>query len=250
MEVIKMKRLIVLCTSLIAICLILGGQTLYAEKWAFIDLKPYANAKIVDTQWWTGNAGSSDLEELLDIAKDGHEFEGPGDEMVAFKVEDANLRIYGTNAPANPKEIEGIKVGMKAETLYFLHMTGWEAVGTPSYKFVMNYEDGSSEELIIESHFNSDDWCAIPAVLPDENSAQIWTEPGVTCGTVSVIATKWENPRPGKRINTIDFISLETAAVPGLFAITLGGASATVDQNGKLTTIWASIKSNKRPIKW
>ena len=216
--------------------------SLKAEEWAFIDLKPYANSKIVDTQWWTGNAGASDLEELLEIAKDGHEFEGPGDEMVQFKVEDANLRIFGTNAAANPKEIEGIKVEMAAETVYFLHMTGWEAAGAPSYKFVMNYDGGSSEELLMESHFNSDDWCHIPAQLPDENSAQIWTEPGATCGTVSVIATKWENPSPAKRIKTIDFVSLETAAVPGLFAITLGGALAAVFPGGKLAVTWANLK--------
>lgn len=210
--------------------------------WIFIDLKPYANAKIVNTQWWTGNPGSSDLEELLDIAKDGHEFEGPGGEMVPFKIADANLRIFGTNAAANPKEITGIKVEATAETIYFLHMTGWEAVGQPSYKFVMNYDGGSSEELLMESHFNSDDWCHVPAQLPDKNSKQIWTEPGVTCGTVSVIATKWKNPQSKKRIKTIDFVSLETAAVPGLFAITLGGASQAVSPGGKLAVTWAKLK--------
>lgn len=215
------------------------------EEFVFVDLKPYANAKITNTQWWTGNAGASDLEELLEIAKDGHEFEGPGGETIAFKVEDANLRIFGTNAAQNPKSIEGIKVGTAAETLYFLHMTGWEAVGMPSYKFVMNYEDGSSEELLMQSHINSDDWCHIPAVLPDENSAQIWTEPGATCGVVSVIATKWENPHSNKRIKTIDFVSLETAAVPGLFAITLGGASTAVSPGGRLTVTWASLKAGE-----
>ncbi len=214
----------------------------FSAGWIFVDLEPYANSHIVDTEWWTGNPGSSDLEELLDIAKDGHEFEGPDDEMVPFKIEDANLRIFGTNAGQNPKEITGIKVEAKAETVYFLHMTGWEAAGQPSYKFVMNYNGGSSEELLMESHFNSDDWCHIPAQLPDKNSAQIWTEPGVTCGTVSVIATKWENLHPGKQIKTIDFISLETAAVPGLFAITLGGASEAVSQGGKLAVTWANLK--------
>ena len=204
---------------------------------------PYANAKIVNTQWWTGNAGASDLEGLLEIAKDGHEFEGPGGKPVQFKVEDANLRIFGNNAAANPKEIEGIKVGTKAKFVYFLHTTGWEAVGAPSYKFVMNYEGGSSEELLIESHFNSDDWCHIPAQLADENSKQIWTEPGATCGTVSVIATEWENPHPGDQIKTVDFVSLEQAAVPGLFAITLGDVLAAVSPGGKLAVKWANLKA-------
>jgi len=80
----------------------------FAAGWMFIDLKPYANAKITNTQWWTGQPGSSDLEEALKIAKDGHEFE-IGGEKVPFKIEDANLRIFGTNAPQNPKEITGIK---------------------------------------------------------------------------------------------------------------------------------------------
>ena len=217
--------------------------SLALEDWAFISLKPYANAKIVDTQWWTGNPGASDLEELLEIAQDGYEFEGPGGEPVQFKVEDANLRIHGTNAAANPKQIEGIKIEMKGKFVYFLHMTGWQAEGAPSYKFVMNYDDGRNEELLMESHFNSDDWCHIPAVLEDENSEQIWTEPGVTCGTVSVIATKWENPHPNKQIKTIDFVSLETAAVPGLFAITLGEASAAVSPGGKLAVKWANLKA-------
>ena len=193
---------------IIFILLILGAfffapaASLNAEEWVFIALKPYANAKIVDTQWWTGNAGNSDLEGLLEVAKDGHEFEGPGGQPVQFKVEDANLRIFGSNAAANPKEIKGIKVGMAAKTVYFLHMTGWEAGGAPSYKFVMNYDGSDSEELLMQSHVNSDDWCHIPAQLPDENSKQIWTEPGATCGTVSVIATKWSNPHPIKRIKT------------------------------------------------
>jgi len=213
----------------------------FSAEWMFIDLKPYANAKITNTQWWTGQAGSSDLEEALKIAKDGHEFE-IGGEKVPFKIEDANLRIFGTNAAQNPKEITGIKVEAKAETIYFLHMTGWEAVGVKSYKFVMNYDGGSSEELLMESHVNSDDWCHIPAQLPDKNSAQVWKETGVTCGTVSLIATKWKNPKPNKRIKTIDFVSLGTAAVPGLFAITLGGASAAVSPGEKLAVTWANLK--------
>lgn len=215
----------------------------FSEDFAFVDLKPYANSNIIDTQWWTGNPGGSDLEELVDIARNGHEFEGPGGEKVQFKVEDANLRIFGTNSAGNPKEIKGIKVGMQAKTVYFLHMTGWEAMGLPSYKFVMNYDDGSKEELLIESGVSSDDWCHVPTPLSDKNSAWVWQESGVTCGTVGVIATKWDNPHSGKRIKTIDVISLETGAVPGIFGITLGGAVAAVSPGGKLTATWARLKA-------
>lgn len=215
----------------------------FSDDFAFIDLKPYANSKIIDTQWWTGTAGSSDLEELVEIAQDGHEFEGPGGEMVSFKVEDANLCIYGTNSAQNPISIEDIKVGMQAEAVFFVHMTGWENMGAPSYKFVMNYQDGSKGELLMESGINSDDWCHVPTPLQDENSIWLWQETGVTCGQVAVIATKWENPFPGKRIKTIDFVSLETGAVPGLFAISLSGALVAVSPGGKLVGLWADLKA-------
>lgn len=214
-------------------------------EFVFVDIKPYANSKILSTQWWTGNPGGSDLEELVEKAKNGADFVGPGGEKVPFKVENANLVIYGTNAPGNPKKIEGIKVKMKAQNIYFVHMTGWQQEGMPSYKFVMNYDDGSKEELLMQTHVNSDDWCHVPYQLSDKNSTGLWTESGVTCGIVGVIATKWQNPKPARVINTIDFVSLETAAVPGLFAITLGGASAAVMPNDLLTTMWAELKSKQ-----
>ena len=217
----------------------------FSEKWLFVDLKPYANAKIINTQWWTGIPGGSDLEGAIDAATKGQKFKGPGDEEVPFNVENANLRLFGTNAGANPKKISGMKVGATAKLIYFLHMTGWEDNGQPSYKFVMSYQDRSTQELEIQSGINSDDWCHVPAQLKDKNSAWAWQETGVTCGNVGLIATKWENPTPQKRIECIDVVSLETPAVPGLFAITLGDASLAVASVGKLTTMWATIKAGR-----
>jgi len=237
----KAKLLLVFSVSII-LSVALAIPT-FCEDFVFIDLEPYANSKITDTQWWTGDAGNSDLEELLEIAQDGHEFEGPGGDMVPFKVVDANLCIYGTSAGANPESIEGIAIGMAAEIIYFLHMTGWEAAGQPSYKFIMNYDDGSSEELLMESNVNSDNWDQVPAPLADENSAWVWEETAVTVAKGGVIATKWENPKPGKKIQTIDFVSLNTAAVPALFAITLGGALMAVLPEEKLPATWAELKT-------
>jgi hypothetical protein len=214
----------------------------FAEDWVFVDLKPYANAKIINTQWWTGNPGGSDLEGAIDAAAKGQMFDGPGGETVPFNVENANIRLFGTNAASNPKEATGIKVGAAAKVIYFLHMTGWEDNGRPSYKFVMNYQGGGSEELLMQSGLNSDDWCHVPAQLKDDNSAWAWQETGVTCGNVGLIATKWENPQSGKRIETIDIVSLETPAAPGIFAITLGDASLAVAPTEKLAVTWASIK--------
>jgi len=239
-----MKSFVLARATIFFILFAVLATAAFSGDFVYIDLKPNANSKIMDTEWWTGQPGNTDLEELLEIAKAGHEFEGPGGEMVPLKVEDAVLTVFGTNSAQNPKEITGIEIGMAAETVYFLHMTGWEATGIPSYKFVMNFDGGESEELLMESNFNSDNWDQVPAPLADvENSAWVWEETAVAVARGGLIATLWENPSPGKRIETIDFISLETAAVPALFAITLGGVSVSVSSGGELSTTWGNLKS-------
>lgn len=223
------------------------ATTAFSGDFISVDLKPYANSKIMKTNWWTGVAGNTDLEEALEIAQDGYDFELPDGSTVPFKIEDAVLTIFGTNSAAMPKSIEGIKIEATAESIYFLHMTGWENVGAPSYKFVMKYDDGKSEELLMESNINSDNWDQVPAAVPaqmaDENSAWVWRESAVTVANGGLISTRWDNPKPARRIMTVDFISLETGAVPALFALTLGGASSPVESAGKLPSMWSEIKS-------
>jgi len=217
----------------------------FSEQFAFVDLKPSANSKIMKTNWWTGQAGATDFEEALDIAKNGHEFEGLGDVKIPFKIEDAVLTVFGSNSAGNPKKIEGINIGKAAKTIYFLHMTAWENVGAPSYKFIMHYDDGSTEELLMESNINSDNWDQVPAPLKDKNSAWVWKETAVTVANGGLIATKWDNPKASKLIKTIDLVSLETVAVPALFALTLGDASAAVTIGGKLATTWSYLKVDR-----
>lgn len=246
-ESIMGQKRVILGVFAFTILLFLVATTAFSAGFIFIDLKPYANSKIIKTNWWTGVAGVSDLEEALDIAKNGHEFELPDGSKVPFKIEDAVLTVYGTNSAAMPKKIEGIKIGATAQAIYFLHMTGWESVGAPSYKFIMHYDDGKTEELPLESNVSSDNWDQVPATVPaqmqDENSAWVWRESAVTVANGGLISTRWDNPKAARRIDTIDFVSLETAAVPALFAITLSGASTSVESNDKLPTMWSEIKS-------
>ncbi len=219
----------------------------FCEDFIYIDLKPYANSKIMKTNWWTGVAGNTDLEEALDIAKNGHKFKLADGSTVAFKIEDAVLTVYGTNSAAMPKRIDGIKIGATAKAIYFLHMTGWEHAGEPSYKFVMKYDDGKTEELLMESNINSDNWDQVPASVPtqmaDKNSCWVWRESAVTVANGGLISTRWDNPKSARRIETVDFISLEKASVPALFAITLGDASTSVEPSQKLPAMWSEIKS-------
>lgn len=240
-----MIRKFIFWTFALLLCFI--ATLAFCEDFIYVDLKPYANSKILKTNWWTGVAGNTDLEEALDIAKNGHKFKLADGSTVPFKIEDAVLTVYGTNSAAMPKRIDGIKIGATAKAIYFLHMTGWEHVGEPSYKFVMKYDDGKTEEQLMESNINSDNWDQVPASVPaqmaDKNSSWVWRESAVTVANGGLISTRWDNPRPTRRIETIDFISLEKPAVPALFALTLGGASTSVEPSQKLPAMWSEIKS-------
>jgi len=90
----------------------------FSAGFVFVDLKPKrSNSKIIDTAWWTGVKGASDLEELVDKAKDGIEFELPMGEKVPFKLLMQILPSLGPTQRQIPRKVEGIKVDAKAKSL-------------------------------------------------------------------------------------------------------------------------------------
>ena len=233
-----------LALVLILVSLLAFARYTYSKEWGFLDIQPYATSKVDgDTQWWTGDPGGSILKELP--IGETAEFEGP-DGKVPYQIGEGCIVLNGTNAPKWPMEVKGIKVKAKAKFIYFLHATGWEFPGGPSYKFVMNYSDGTSEELLMQTHVNSDDWCHDGSQLPDENSVWAWqVQGGPPCSHSGLITTRWENPHPEKIIETIDAISFGTAAVPLIVAITLGEVSLDVKPHGNLATVWGAIKNRR-----
>ena len=237
----KLVKFFILIALLCAVSLCSVGTATALEEWIHVDIEPYANTKLVKHEWWTKNAGDSTLSRLPIGEVD--EFEGP-DGKVEFQIIDGAIVLFGTNAAIWPKAVEDIVVGGKAKFIYFFHSTGWEQNGVPSYMFVMNYQDGKKEELEMISGFNSDDWCHDDAELQDDNSVWGWVKKeGSPCGHAGLITTKWENPRPDIRIETIDAISLELGSVPVIPAITLGEASLAVDPAQKLAITWGTLKN-------
>jgi hypothetical protein len=212
-----------------------------AKEWEFVDIQPKANSKLNGgTNWWTGDPGGSTFAKLP-IGKEA-EFEGPTGK-VRFYIQEKGIVLNGTNAAKWPMEVKGIAVGGRAKTVYFLHATGWEFAGAPSYAFVLHYDDRSTARLDMQSHVNSDDWCHDGTPLADKNSVWGWIEKsGAPCGHAGLITTKWEHPNAGKWIATMDAVSLGTAAVPVIAAVTLGDATLPVEPRGALATLWADVK--------
>ena len=211
----------------------------HAAEWVFVDFQEQSTTEL-DIEWWTGNAGDSTYSRLP--IGETADFEGP-DGVVPFHIEVGAIALHGTNAAQFPPEVTDIPVGGTAKFLYFLHATGWEFGGGPSYQFVLNYEDGSEERLDLISNENSDDWCHHAAEPPDPNSVWGWVMlEGPPCNGSGLINTRWENPKPASRIATIDMVSLGTAAVPIIAGITLGDASLAIAPEGLLATSWSRMK--------
>lgn len=232
-------KLVRLCVFVV-VCCFCAGVASGLEEWIPVDLEEFVNTKLVDHEWWTLNDGDSTLSRLPigEVA----EFEGP-DGKVEFQIIDGAVVVYGTNAADWPITVEGIVIGGKAKFIYFLHATGWEQNGVPSYKFVMNYQGNKTEELEMISGFNSDDWCHDDTALEDDNSVWGWVlKEGPPCGHAGLVTTKWENPNPDTRIESIDVVSLELASVPVIPAITLGEASLAVEPAAKLAVTWGDLK--------
>ena len=160
-----------------------------------------------------------------------------------FQIIDGAVVLFGTNAQRWPKAVNDIAVEGVAKSIYFFHATGWSAAGAPSYKFVMNYENGKTEELEMITNFNSHDWCHIEKNFEDDNSVWGWTaNEKPACNKAGLITTKWDNPHPNVEIVSIDAISLELGAVPIVAAISLGDASLDVHPVQKYTLTWGSLK--------
>ncbi|MFQ6043170.1 MAG: hypothetical protein ACE5PV_20130 [Candidatus Poribacteria bacterium] len=220
--------------------------------WMYVDLKPYANAPLEGNDAWHGNAGTNDLRNL---PRGEIEAEGPDGKKVPFYIIEPKdpqkdpvcMMGKGQNGggPGYPDKIEGIKVGVACEEIYFLQASGWENPGNVTFSFVMHYADGKKEKLDFIGHLNTDDWWHFGAALGDKDNAVWGIGPLKNPNTANIgfVNTRWKNPRPGVVIKSLDFISPgDSGAVPGVIGITLGGARP-VQPTGKLTTTWGSIKN-------
>ena len=238
----KLVNLLLLIAVLCTITLFSVDQTQALEEFVYIDIEPYSNTKLVGHEWWTLNPGDNTYS-LLPIGKIG-EFEGP-DKKVKFKIIDGGIVLFGTNADRWPKAVNDITVGGVAKAIYFFHATGWSADGVPSYKFVMNYRNGEQETLEMIRGVNSHDWCNETHAFTDKNSVWGWTaNEKPACEHAGLITTKWDNPYPNVEIVSIDMISLETAAVPIITAVTLSEGSLDVHPVQKLTLTWGNLKQS------
>jgi hypothetical protein len=126
-----------------------------------------------------------------------------------------------------PERVDGIRVGRACNRLHLLHATGGFAdpPGTTVAWLVLHYGDGTEEKLAIQQNVHVKDWWAWrPANLSDPNTVVAWTgqSPATAQKGISnrLFRTTFTNPQPGKRLDTIDYVSAMAGSGPFLVALT------------------------------
>lgn len=192
-----------------------------------LDLSDYYNASLYDSKGWATHGGYN-LANLPLTFKPRH--------GVAFDLRGI-LQLQSGQLPSKagfpegtinerhstgfPKRIEGIAVDQTTGAIHFLTSCQWgtTAEGEPIAQFVMNYEDGSREEMPVRiGVMGVLDWCNSKL----EDDVLGWSGTNQAGASVSLSELTWENPHPEKTIKTIDFVSaLSSEGAPFLVAITL-----------------------------
>jgi RNA polymerase sigma factor (sigma-70 family) len=170
-----------------------------------IDLGPHVNQKLNERfhNYREGN-------DLATLPTGRQSFAG-----IAFTVGGGVVRLGGDT----PAQVEGIKVGAKVTRLHFLHACGHCGNiprNTSIGKYVVHYDDKSTEEVEIVYGRDVVDWWVQPGVA-DPTRGKIAWEGQNQFSPIKLFLTTWENPNADKRVVTLDYVA--TGGTPFCVAI-------------------------------
>ena len=144
-----------------------------------------------------------------------------------FEIGDGVLQLGSASVTGKPTKIEGIKVGRTLKKLRFLQACGYSAPDdTVIGKYIINYDDKSKAEIEIVYGKDVVDWWAYPDRKGPTKGKAAWEgENEASKGfdaKIKLYLMTWENPKPDKKVATIDFVATkpEIGAAPFCVAIT------------------------------
>ena len=126
-----------------------------------------------------------------------------------------------------PKEFKDIKVGRTLKKLHFLQACGYDTEDdTVIGKYVVHYDDKSTADIEIVYGRDVVDWWAYPDRKAPTKGKVVWEgENEASKGfdaKIKLYLMTWENPKPDKKVETIDFVATnpDQPAAPFCVAIT------------------------------
>ena len=137
--------------------------------------------------------------------------------------------------PASPAAVPGIRVGQKADKLWFLQTAAWATpiVQQEIGRYVIHYEDGSEAVFPLRYGVELSDWWN-PLPLPASKVG--WTGKNEVHSPIGIYVTEWTNPHPAKKIASIDLIGNLSPTQIVLLGIT-GGVEAE-GAAGRVISSW------------
>jgi hypothetical protein len=228
-----MRTAILASTScLVAIAVMYAGPA-EEEDTVYIDLKAKANHKLADPFHDAGNFKENNLAAL----KTGiQKLAG-----VKFKIGESFMQLGSTMLPNMPEKFEGIAVNRKLAKLHILHATGWGDApegnqahvddDTVIAKYIINYDDKTNSEIEVVHGRDVRDWWYGEGDKGTDRSKTAWTgenpDSKRSGKKLRLFMTTWENPNPGKKIVSIDYVTTDKAKIPAApFCIAMTGEAA------------------------
>jgi hypothetical protein len=191
-------------------------RELAAKKFSYLDLEPKANQQLTeDFHHLEGNT-------LKDLPQGEQVFEG-----VKFKVGKSAIQLAPD--PDRPERVEGIQVKKTFRKLHILHATAYGfaslAEGTLIGEYLVHFEDDSVETIPIVFGEDVRDWWDLDNSKEVTRGKIAWT--GVNEASrqrnqdLRLYLTTWNNPKRGKEVVSIDYVSKKTIAAPFCIAMTI-----------------------------
>jgi hypothetical protein len=218
--------------ALLAVCSMFGvvsGAPVPAEKFHQVDLQSKTNQKLTDNLG-TGREGNN----LKELPTGAQTFEG-----VRFTIGEGLIQLGSKVLDKMPAKVEGIKVDKTCAKIHLFHATSFGGGpnqegtewfvkdDTPIGEYRINYEDKSSETIPIVYGKDVRDWFYIDGEKELSRGKVAWkgdNERAKAVGArVRLYLTTWVNPKPDKKVVSIDYLSRkdDTVAAPFCLAITL-----------------------------
>jgi hypothetical protein len=196
-----------------------------------LDLSPYCNASLVDTErrdGWMGEGPDYDLRQvpagLLWVGDVPFRLTDP-----AANAGKACLMLAAGDTPAGryPTVLRSIRVGLRTPALYFLHVSGVPGrrdrrlyadsnPGLLGY-YTVRYADGQTDRVPLTYQATIHDW---NGQRGPAQAVGVWEAHTRAGALVSLAAVEWRNPRPQVSIQSLDFTSTLSDARPVLLGLT------------------------------
>jgi hypothetical protein len=186
------------------------------EKYSFLNLAGKANQKLKD-DFHTKIEGNN----LAGLPRGEQKFAG-----AKFSIGDRLIQLASSKVPDKPEKVTGIPVGQKFTRLRILHATGYYvADGTVIGSYTIHYADKTKTVIPIVYGRDVRNWWTTQDQKDLSGGKVAWV--GSNAATrkrgagVRLYLTTWKNPRPKKKVLSIDFQSAKTEASPFCVAMTV-----------------------------